>query len=83
MRWFLGFHIVQLRCSAPNSETDRRRRERRYGRKEDAEFDGSPTADMRAEQIKHWVFPTAFATNLTDVTLALVGISQSRAESKY
>ena len=42
MRWFLGFHIMQLRCSAPNSETDRRRRERRYGRKEDAEFDGSP-----------------------------------------
>jgi hypothetical protein len=38
---------------------------------------------MRAEQIKHWAFPTAFATNLTDVTLALVGISQSRAESKY
>jgi hypothetical protein len=33
---------VQVRCSAPNSEKDRRRRERRYGRKEDAEFDGSP-----------------------------------------
>lgn len=76
---------MQLRCSAPNSETDGGRRERRYGRKEDAEFDGVPQQicaqrGSGAVGVSHGICNKRLG--MSPWRWLELGISQSRAKSK-
>lgn len=63
---FVGFHIVQQRCSAPASETVEGERERIEGGKmQDAgcRTEAARPSKICAEKIRQLVFPTALAAS--------------------